>query len=119
MTWKAFIRSNIPMGMLGHTLYIGREAPGPLSDQFSIVTGFTMKTVEPHSAASDDDFALKDEFGNYADVRGFLQAMSDAAWEIGIKPKQIEDNSNELKATKFHLEDMRQLAGVKGDPVRK
>lgn len=39
-----------------------------------------------------------------------LQAMSDVAWEIGIKPKQIEDHNSELKATKYHLEDMRTLA---------
>ncbi len=42
-----------------------------------------------------------------------LQAIIDAAWEHGIKPRQLEDASNELKATKYHLEDMRKLAKVK------
>src|ERR1700733_8141130 len=108
MTWRVHVASNIPMGMIGHTMYVGWEG---FDGRLSIVTNLTLKTQEPMTPVSDKDFALKDGMmAECGDVRGLLQAMSDAAWEIGIKPKQIEDNSNELKATKYHLEDMRQLA---------
>ena len=39
-----------------------------------------------------------------------LQAFMDAAWEKGLRPKGYEDNEGELKATKYHLHDMRTLA---------
>lgn len=46
------------------------------------------------------------------DVRGFLQAALEAAWEIGLRPKGFADSGNELKAVRYHLEDMRALAKV-------
>jgi hypothetical protein len=39
----------------------------------------------------------------------FLQAFSDALAKCGYKPKSVEENKGELKATKYHLEDMRKL----------
>jgi hypothetical protein len=40
----------------------------------------------------------------------FLQALSDALAKCGYKPKAVEENEGELKATKYHLEDMRKIA---------
>jgi len=48
----------------------------------------------------------------YDEFDALLQALVDAAWEQGIRPKGSEDTHGELKATKFHLEDMRTLAKV-------
>jgi hypothetical protein len=45
--------------------------------------------------------------------REFVQAIMDAGWKAGLKPAGYEDAGRELTATKFHLEDMRTLAGVK------
>ena len=42
----------------------------------------------------------------------FLRAIMDAAWEAGIRPTGFEDHTNELKATRYHLEDMRLLSKV-------
>lgn len=48
------------------------------------------------------------------DVSGFLQAALDVAWEIGLRPAGFDDHTNELKATRAHLADMRKLAKVPG-----
>ena len=40
----------------------------------------------------------------------FMQAVCNAAYEAGIYPIQLKDKTDELTATKYHLEDMRQLA---------
>jgi len=39
----------------------------------------------------------------------FLQALSDALSKCGYEPKSVEENKGELKATKYHLEDMRKV----------
>lgn len=44
---------------------------------------------------------------------GFLQAAMDAAWEVGLRPRGLDDHRSELTATKYHLEDMRLLAKVR------
>lgn len=48
------------------------------------------------------------------DVDGFLQAALDLAWEIGLRPAGFEDHTNELKAVRDHLRDMRKIAKVPG-----
>lgn len=113
MAWKVHLENLIRTGQMGYRMYVIRE---DWRETYSIMLPPTLKDMPKGTGIADDQSFLNDGalglLGG-VDVRGFLQAMSDAAWEIGIKPKQIEDNSNELKATKFHLEDMRSLAGVK------
>src|ERR1051326_3669931 len=76
----------------------------------AFVQPFTLRTYEPGDAVPHNEaFAITDTFGG-ANVRALLQAMSDAAWELGIKPKQVEGHASELKAVRYHLEDMRTLA---------
>lgn len=53
---------------------------------------------------------FEDSQDNTGDVTGFLQAALDAAWELGMRPTAYADHTNELKAVRYHLEDMRQLA---------
>ena len=43
----------------------------------------------------------------------FLQALSDALAQCGYEPKTIEENKGELKASKYHLEDLRKLLKLK------
>ncbi len=45
-------------------------------------------------------------------VTDFMQAICNEAWENGIYPIQLADKADELKATKYHLEDMR-ILGLK------
>jgi len=39
-----------------------------------------------------------------------LRSMFELAWEFGYRPKDAQDRSDELKAVRYHLEDMRTLA---------
>jgi len=51
-----------------------------------------------------------------ADVEDYndpLQAMLDALWDAGYRPTNHRDVTQELQATKYHLEDMRDLVGLK------
>jgi hypothetical protein len=43
-------------------------------------------------------------------VQPFLKAMANALDEIGIRPEGKPVLENELTATKYHLEDMREIA---------
>lgn len=108
-TWKVFVEDLLRWGMLGKRLYIGRKN---FDDSFDVITNMTFKKVEPGYGLLQDEATMDDGKPGH-DVRGFLQAMSDAAWEIGIKPKQMESHASELVAVRYHLEDMRQLVGVK------
>lgn len=57
----------------------------------------------------EEAFAIDGQFGN-DDVRQFLQAAMDAAWDMGLRPTQAKDRSDELASVRYHLEDMRKLA---------
>ncbi len=39
-----------------------------------------------------------------------LQAFADAAWEHGIRPRQIEDQRSQVIAMESHLADLRRIA---------
>lgn len=54
----------------------------------------------------DEDFAC----AFYGDEhRDFLQAMTNLAWEHGVKPTGLAADESALKATQYHLEDFRKL----------
>lgn len=109
--WKVYLENLVRFGTSGYRMYVARTE---LDGRFSVITQpVQMKTKEANQGLGLDEAMLDDSRMPHESVRSFLQAMSDAAWEIGIKPKQLEDSSNELKAVRGHLEDMRQLAGVK------
>lgn len=67
-----------------------------------------MKQYDSRSLIEDKDVDLARDM----DGRAFLQAMLDAAWELGLRPEGYENHTNELKAVRYHLEDMRTLAKV-------
>jgi hypothetical protein len=109
MSWKVYLENMLRFGRKGYRMHVIRDN---FDQSFDVLLNPTFHHYEPHSGFSEGEFFMSDELpGN--DTRGFLQAMSDAAWEIGIKPKQLEGHTDELKAVRYHLEDMRQLAGVK------
>ncbi len=49
----------------------------------------------------------------------FLQAIMDAGWEQGIRPRKFKDHTNELTAVRYHLEDMRALTFKTATPQEK
>lgn len=109
MTWKVHVENLLRFGQAGYKLYAMR---GRHDGSYEVLYNPTIHSIVAGHTFDMSECLLNDEFPGL-DVASFLQAMSDAAWDIGIKPKQLEDTLNELKATKLHLEDMRQLAGVK------
>lgn len=90
-------------------MYVMREEH---DQRLTMLTNPILHSHERNEFIPDTEFFMSDELPGVS-VKNFLQAMSDAAWEIGIRPKQLEDHTNELKATRYHLEDMRVLAKVK------
>lgn len=119
MSWKIHLEPLIRFGLPGYRMYVTRQQTIG-GDKFSIVRPpLTLQDRDanafmvPEDALLDDSVHYTGLAGSYHDVRGFLQAMSDAAWEIGIKPRGLEGHTDELRAVRYHLEDMRQLAGVK------
>jgi hypothetical protein len=68
-----------------------------------------MHDIEEGSMAPESNGVLGDYIQETDD---FLRAIMDVAWGTGIRPTGFEDHTNELKATRFHLEDMRLLAKV-------
>lgn len=92
-------------------LFAIRTQPGA-GGQRELVHSIVAQPIERGMAA---DVALleeswEDQADGVGDVTGFLQAALDAAWEIGMRPTAYADHTNELKAVRYHLEDMRTLA---------
>ena len=76
-------------------------------DEQSIVTNIELQRIPRHGFRADEYPIPPDQ------VENFLQAAMDEAWEIGLRPTGHEDYTNELKAVRYHLEDMRLLAKVR------
>lgn len=104
--WKIYTQDLLRYGVAGHRMFILR---GESNGRFSVVTNMIFETQEEGSFIAEDKATIDDSKHFCPDVRSFLQACADAAWEIDIRPAQIADHSSELKATKYHLEDMRRL----------
>ena len=109
---KVYLENLIRFGQLGYRMYVANERPDGSHEMW--LQPQTIKSVQSGHFVSQDDAYLDDSktaaLSTFADVRSYLQAMSDAAWEIGIKPKGVEGHTDELKAVRYHLEDMRSLA---------
>lgn len=43
------------------------------------------------------------------ELKSFLQAVTDFAHSLGISARDVKDQTDELKAVRCHLEDMRRL----------
>lgn len=54
------------------------------------------------------------------EITGFVQAILDAGWDAGMRPAGARDATEELKAVRGHLEDLRtQVFGREKLPVGK
>jgi len=102
MTWKCYIRDEFATDRRDVAL-----VQDGIDGRTTYVTNIELKNVDQGEVISPFVSMRKHE------TNGILQAIVDEAWQAGIKPRQLEDATNELKATKFHLEDMRLLAKVR------
>lgn len=69
------------------------------------LTGGKWKKVEAGLFNVDSDFFKADS----PEFDAFIQALVDEAWNAGYRPKEHVGVGSELAATKYHLEDMRNL----------
>lgn len=106
MRVRAYVEDLIRFGQAGHRLYVAVENLDGTND---IMQNPIYVKLPQHSIIQEKDALLDDAVSGHVPVRDFLQAMSDAAWEIGIKPKQLESHTNELKAVRDHVADMRMV----------
>lgn len=79
-----------------------------------VVQPFVFKRYDKGLLIPDDEIAISGtrimEEDNIGGAKSFLQAAMDCAWEEGMRPKALEDQRQELKAVRDHLQDMRTLA---------
>lgn len=103
--WKAYFEKQ-PWS-LTESLHIVRETP---DGRLEVLRSPEVQSYDPGSFVPQDKPFLKSDYGSRADVRGFMQAVMDAAWEEGMRPTGFADVKNEIAAVRYHLEDMRKLA---------
>lgn len=98
MGWRIFVQDE-PWAMRS-SLYIADDRGGVRS----VVKPWTL---EVHNRAAAMEASAKFDEG---EVDELLQAFSDLAWERGIRPTQIEDQRNQVKAMEGHLGDLRKVS---------
>lgn len=113
MTWQFFCDYK---PWLDETYLYVREVNGFNRDG-RILLPAQYEKVAPHTPIKTERAFLgetrADIDDGLGDVTGFLQAAMDCAWEKGLRPKAFKDTQNELIAVRYHLEDMRKMAGAK------
>ena len=103
--WKAYYDKQ-PWS-LAESLHIIRETH---DGSLEVLQAPEVKSYPPGSLLPTDHAFLHSDYGGRADVKGFMQAVMDAAWEDGMRPTGFADVKNEIAAVRYHLEDMRKLA---------
>lgn len=98
--WRASIQQHVyglsDFYITADTLLDGRPKPA--------VVRLTMEPFDEGGLIEEPTFR-----GQQDEVRIFIQAIVDGAWDAGIRPSGIENYEHELTATKRHLEDMREM----------
>lgn len=106
MTWKFFI---------DHQPWAARAAVVIRHETSSGIVSFVKPlTLEAHERLTIIEPVKVDALLGL-DGKAFMQAALDDAWEYGLRPKGFADHTNEIKAMRDHLGDMRHLA-FKGKP---
>lgn len=104
-SWKAYFEKQ-PWS-LEQSLHIVRETH---DGRMEVMQCPEVRSYDRGSVMPSGNAFLKSDYGGGADVKGFMQAVMDAAWEEGMRPTGFADVKNEIAAVRYHLEDMRKLA---------
>lgn len=111
--WIVDIQSMIPMGQFGERLVVARREAMP--ERYAILCAAKLKEVSINEEIGDDGVFMTGHtfssgmFGK-GEIDQFLQAMMDAGWRRGLRPKNFDPSAGELAAVNRHLEDMRKVA---------
>lgn len=95
---------------LNEKLFVVRKQFG--RDIYEVVVSLTLEQATAGAISTDKPMLAGVAGFESNDVREFLQACVDEAWSLGMRPKNFEAASQELKAVRDHLQDMRRLAKV-------
>jgi hypothetical protein len=102
----------IPMGQIGERMVVAKV--DRMAGRFSIMCPPTMKEHSLAEGVPDAEiFMTGYSMGNTFDmgeINQFLQAMMEAGWKRGLRPKNFDPSAGELAAVQRHLEDMRRVA---------
>lgn len=99
MGWRVFVDRR-PWSFES-ALHIVLERPGGVRAQ---VLPFELQDIERNMASKPTVLLEENE------IEDLLQAFTDAAWEQGIRPRQIEDQRSQVKAMEVNLSDLRRIA---------
>lgn len=109
----------IPMGMLQQALILLRQ--DHVNNKVYMAEQLKWRECSlSGDFAGNEAFILAPSMGFEEvtpEIRNFLQAMTDAAWKLGIRPREAVDAASELKAVRYHLEDMRVMAKLERAPM--
>lgn len=113
MVWRAFVEKR-PWDGWQYLRIMREEHDG----RFSLVQPLVFKTYERGMGFPVGEFTLGGNSFTDNDVKEFLQAMADLAWDERIRPVAMQDHTNELNAVRDHLNDMRSLVLTKKGTTR-
>lgn len=111
--WFVDIQSLIPIGRIGERMVVARR--DNMSDEYAVMCAPTIRTVAMGQCIEDTDVFMESHtlspgrFGQ-GEIDQFLQAMMEAGWRRGLRPKNFDPSAGELAAVNRHLEDMRKVA---------
>lgn len=103
--WKVYLEDR-PWDLRCY-LHLVRQREGHLD----VVKPFEMTTIPHGGMIVEPSMGVLGDTSREESV-AFLRAVMDQAWELGIRPTKFQDHTNELKALRDHLQDMRKLAKV-------
>ncbi len=109
--WQFHIREH-PLRQ-GQELFIGFDERYPVRKRMVVkpLEGVALDPMAVYDTPTLSESQADREDG-LGDVTNFLQEALECAWGLGMRPRGYGDVAGELKATKYHLEDMRALAKV-------
>lgn len=116
--WIVDIQSMIPIGELGERMIVARV--DRMTNAAEMMCAPMMKLKDNGCFIEDSEVFMRSHgystaFGT-SDIDQFLQAMMNAGWNRGLRPKSFDPSAGELAAVNRHLEDMRRLANA--DPPK-
>ncbi len=99
--WRVFVTE--PRGWeIEQKIFIGRGEPIEILMQPAVM----VRLEEPYAPIDDAQAFMS---GTRKELTAFMQAMMDAAWDMGLKPKSYEEPTHAMKVQSRHLEDMRAI----------
>lgn len=120
--WEAFLQNRPEYG--DKQLFIRKRDFIPTTDghflkSYSWITSITLET-DPRTSHMYEPKAVMtaDAYDDDNDIVDFLQAMVNLGSELGLIPTTQKDLSGELDSVRYHLEDLRELQGLKRNDKR-